>query len=258
MRIALPQYQRPPIGAEGLTEVERLITASKQAGAEIVCFPEWFLGVQPVSDFDEMSASLARLAADSTVCLITGNIPRTEGRRIRQTVLVIAADGTLTAEQDKITPYRMEAADFEPGSRIEKAALPFGTLSVLNGLDAVSESVIPQIEHFRPNFLVMQMNPSSQLEAEALKELALARSGSQVHAVLLPSLIESYEGDYAGGRLVAAEGEVAGEAMSDEEIMVCDVWPESFLPFDILEERPTMPELLRQKLLSELPRAALS
>jgi len=250
LKIALPQYVQPNLSSDELGYVDEFIRLAVDEGAGLICFGEWFLGVEPL-DYGSVVTKLRGLAAEARIAMVTGNIPCLVRGKLAQGSLVISPEGSIALEQRKLIPYRMEAANFLAGEELVAAKLPFGTLVVLNGLDAISHSFLPPMKLLRPNFLVMQMNPSSALEAEALKELALARSSGDCQVAVLPSLFDPYGGDFQGGGFVACEGEVIAEGMEGERLVIAEIDPDALLPYASLSEPVRIPELLRQKFLSE-------
>lgn len=251
LRIAVCQYLPSQSLDKSLSYVFKAIEESSRAEADLITFGEWFLGISAHKNADEILNKIAQHCRKYRINAVTGNMPIiNKAGYIEQRTAVIDSMGRTVSLQKKINPYHMEIETISPGHSVLEIEISIGRLVVLNGLDAIDPYILHELEKMDINLLVLQINPSSSLEAESLKELALALSTNCSDAVIVPS--QGALRPESGGAFVAYEGIILEEGYNKSDIIIASVLSESFIGFRSLREQLLIPDLLRQKFQSEL------
>lgn len=251
MRIAVCQYLSSESPSKNLIYACNAIGESADSRAELVVFGEWFLGVVPCHDPDKLVQTIARKCRLHNISAVTGNVPcRDQAGFIEQKTTVIDSSGNIVSIQKRINPYHMEVESISPGNIILETQIPFGTMVVLNGLDAIDPFILKKLSRTEINFVILQINPSSVLEVESLKELAIALSISCSDIVIVPA--QGTIRQKMSGAFVAYEGVILQEGTGKSDIIIADITLKSFINFKSLRKQFTIPDLLRQKYKSEL------
>lgn len=251
MRIAVCQYLPTQSLQNNLDNAFKALEESAKAGADLVAFGEWFIGIMPHRNGDDIFRKIARKCHELQINTVTGNVPSVNSAgHIEQRTAVIDSSGRIISVQKKVNPYQMEADSVSCGRSIYETEISIGRLVVLNGLDAIDPFILEKLGELDLNLLVLQVNPSSTLEIESLKELSIALSTNCSDAVIVPSQGAIRQG--AGGAFVAYEGIILEEGYSESDIVIATVLSESFIGFKSLREPFAIPDLLKQKFMSEV------
>lgn len=251
MKVAVCQYLPSESLNKNLLHACNAIEESANSGAELVVFGEWFLGVVPSEDPDRIFWTIANKCRLQNINAITGNIPcKDHTGFIEQKIMIIDHNGEAASIQKRINPYHMEIESISPGNIILETQISLGTIVALNGLDAIDSVILKRLNETKINFIILQINPSSVLEVESLKELAIALSISCSDIVIVP--VQGTIRQKMSGAFVAYEGAILKEGTSRSDIIVADLILKSFINFKSLRKQLIIPGLLKQKYESEL------
>lgn len=178
-RIAICQIAYMRELDKALTRAVECIRQAASRGAEIVVFPEWFLGLNPVEVIpNRFTDSLSIMARELGLMIITGSLRVLDNESIKkqQKGLVIEQDGTIVGTQAKIIFQPTERPWFEPGSGISVIHTRFGRLVILLGLDALDGDLWDNARSYQPDMVVMATSPRNVAERNQLQELADRKS----------------------------------------------------------------------------------
>lgn len=222
-RVAISQapYQRDLDAC--LARAERHLRQARARNMDLVVFPEWFLGLNPVEVLpNRHTERLAGWARELGLTVVTGSLRvLDENGRKQQRGLVVDSDGTIKGSQAKITFHPTERPWFEPGTAVGAIPTRWGRIVILLGLDAESPDIWRQVEALKPAVVVMAASPRSAKEREQLQELAVTRSLTTGATVALAPLLGRFTGQsYLGGALLAHGGRVLAAATDQEQVVM--------------------------------------
>lgn len=193
-------------------------------GVDIVIFPEWFLGLNPVEVLpNRFTERLSRLARDLNVMVVTGSVRalEPESGKKQQRSLVIEPNGTLAGSHAKLLFHPTERPWFEPGPSVSAISTRWGRIVILPGLDAVDPDIWDITRELAPDLVVMAANPRTVAERSHIQELAIQRSHDVQATVVVAPLAGRFSGaSYVGGALIADHGRVLGMADEQETILI--------------------------------------
>lgn len=251
MKIAVCQYSPSESLSKNLSYACNAIEESANSGANLIVFGEWFLGIIPPENPDKIFQTIARKCRSRNINAITGNIPcKDRSGLIEQKIVKIDQSGKIISTQKRINPYHMEIENISSGNIILETQIPLGTAVALNGLDAIDPVILKKLSETKINFIILQINPSSLLEVESLKELAIALSISCSDIVIVP--VQGTIRQKMSGAFIAYEGAILEEGTGKSDIIVADLTLKSFINFKSLRKQLVIPGLLKQKYESEL------
>jgi predicted amidohydrolase len=196
---------------------------ARQLGADLVVFPEWFLGLNPLEVLPNRQTDiLAGAARELSLMVVTGSLraldPHT-GKK-QQRALVIDWDGRIVGNQAKCEFYAPERPWFEPAERVLAINTRFGRLVLLLGLDATSPQRWQECREEAPDLVVMATSPRTQRERNQLADLVLARSLEIGGLVVLAPLYGRFAGStYVGGALAASKGRLLADGGDGEKVV---------------------------------------
>ena len=125
---------------------------------------------------------------------------------------------------------------------------PLGRAVLLSGDAPIDPAVHAGLAELHPDLLVMLGRSESELQAEALAEVAIGLSDSAVGLVVVVDAVGAESGKPGhGGSMIALLGEVVAEALGDDEIILADVVTPIPAP-QPGEALPTVPPMLSQRL----------
>lgn len=193
-------------------------------GVDIVVFPEWCLGLNPVEVLPNRHTDrLSRLARELNVMVITGSVRalEPESGKKQQRSLVIEPDGTLAGSHAKMLFLPTERPWFEPGPSVGAISTRWGRIVVLPGLDGLDPEAWAATVDLSPDLVIMAANPHTLAERSSLQELAVNRSQEIHTTVVLAPLQGRFSGaSYVGGALIAHQGRMLGMADEQETILI--------------------------------------
>lgn len=210
LRVAVSQA---PYVREVDTCLPRALDHMRQArrlGADLVVFPEWFLGLNPLEVFPGRPLRrLADAARELSLGVVTGSlrtIDPVSGQK-QQRAAVIDPGGRIVGSQAKCAFYAAERPWFDPGEGVAPIDSVFGRIVILLGLDALDPARWEETRAASPDIVVMATSARTPRERAALQDRALARSLEIGGTVVLAPLQGRFGGvAYAGGALVAHRG----------------------------------------------------
>ena len=245
MKIALAQYQPKEEFKLNIHLALRYIDEAGDAGATIICFNQFFLGIVPNKYDRRLIAALAEAAIKNKIAIVTGNLIINKNN-CAATSAYFNANGEITNIQSEKTP----ACGFNaPGL----FATGLGPMLALTELEAYDSQVDSLIQDIKPKVILMQSSAISLLEAAAIKELAIDRSYSQAPLVLAVSMIgKCLNKDYLGCTMAVMQGQILAEAPDSANILLlADADTANCANYQVLRKQVTIPELLQQKLTHE-------
>ncbi|MDA8204732.1 MAG: amidohydrolase family protein [Thermaerobacter sp.] len=193
-------------------------------GVDVVVFPEWFLGLNPVEVLPSRHTDrISRLARELNVMVIAGSVRalEPESGKKQQRSMVIEPDGTLAGSHAKMLFQPTERPWFEPGPGVSAISTRWGRIVILPGLDALESELWNATLDLAPDLVVMAANAHTLVERRQLQELAVQRSLEIHGTVVLAPLQGRFSGSsYVGGALIAHQGRMLGMATEDEAILI--------------------------------------
>jgi len=228
-RIAV--LQSPYLG-DVLQSLERAVQQMRQAashGADLMVFPEWFLGVNPVDILpNRLTARLSHAARELSLTVITGTLrtldPAT-GKK-QQKGLVINRDGSLAGDQCKCRFLPREQPWFEPGVQVSSISSDFGTVVILLGLDGSDPLRWQETLALDADIVVMAHSFTTTEDRQLIQEMAVSRSREIQGTVILAPLMGRFLGEsYLPGALIAEGGRIL--SASDREGLMIAGDPET-------------------------------
>jgi hypothetical protein len=211
VRIAVVQHK---LRGEGYKDADALIDSGRAAaerGAEFVFFPE-------VDSLDEDFGG-----------------PRS-----------VFLTGLREIGVSTLAPNPARREDGEDVSLIELG--PLGRAALLSGDAPVDPEVHKNLLELEPEVVLMLGRTESDLQAEALVEVAIGLSDSATGLVIVVDAVGAEPGEPGhGGSVVAVMGEVVAEAIADDELVVVDVETPAPPP-QPREALPDVPPILAQRL----------
>lgn len=223
-RIAASQA---PYVREVEVALQRVLSHMRQAasrGADIIVFPEWFLGLNPVEIVpNRLTDKIGALAKELNLMVITGSLrvlDNDTGKK-QQRGLIIERDGTLVGSQAKMGFLPTERPWFEPGAGIVPIATSWGKLVILLGLDAIDPGLWNATLAARPSLAILACSAKTAQERQHLQELAVTRSLELDGTVILTPLLGRFGGaQYVGGTVIAHHGRIISSAEDDETLVM--------------------------------------
>lgn len=207
----------------------RAVESIRQAasrGADIVVFPEWFLGLNPVEVIpNRVTDSLSMVARELGIMIITGSLRVLDGESIKkqQKGIVIEQDGTIVGAQAKMNFYPTERPWFEPGTGISAIHTRFGRLIILLGLDAFDNELWSNACAFQPDLVVLATSPRNVAERNQLQELAINHSLDIQATVLVSPFLGRFAGqNYIGGAVIADKGRLVSMAGDEPTLLMTE------------------------------------
>lgn len=193
-------------------------------GVDVMVFPEWCLGLNPVEVLpNRHTERLSRLARELNVMIITGSIRalEPESGKKQQRSIVIEPDGTLAGSHAKMLFQPTERPWFEPGSGVNAISTRWGRIIILPGLDALDPEIWASARELAPDLVVMATNPRTLGERNLAQELTIQRSQEIGGTVVLAPLQGRFSGSsYVGGALIAYQGRMLGMADEQETVLI--------------------------------------
>lgn len=218
---------------------------ARQVGADLIVFPEWFLGLNPLEVLPNRHVELiAQAAQELSLAVVTGSLraldPHT-GKK-QQRALVIDAEGRLVGSQAKCDFYPAERPWFEPGEGLTYMATRYGRLVLLMGLDALSAQRWEECKSKEPDLVVMATSPRTQRERASLQDLVLARSLEIGATVVLAPLMGRFAGiTYVGGAVAGHKGRLVVDGGEGEKVVLATPGGAALIQLGVTDVSSWMP-----------------
>lgn len=193
-------------------------------GADIVVFPEWFLGLNPVEVLpNRYIDKIGRLARELNVMVISGSVRalEPESGKKQQRCVVIERDGTMAGSQAKVLFQPTERPWFEPGPGVGAISTRWGRIVILAGLDAMDDDLWRSTLELAPDLVIMAASPRTLAERSQFHEETIVRSQKISATTVLAPLLGRFSGSsYIGGALIAHQGRVLAVADEQETMLI--------------------------------------
>lgn len=211
---------------KALTRARESVRQAASRGADIVVFPEWFLGLNPVEVIpNRFTENLSLLARELGIMIITGSLRVLDNETIKkqQKGLIIDQDGTIVGTQTKMTFQPTERPWFEPGVGISVIHTRFGRLVILLGLDAVDDVLWDATRGFQPDIVVMATSPKNITERNLLQDLAISHSLEMQNTIIVAPFLGHFAGqNYIGGAAIAQQGRLVSMAGDEPTLLMAE------------------------------------
>jgi predicted amidohydrolase len=177
-----------------LAKIDTAVAAASKNSAGLVVFPELYVSdlVEAAEKTEPLLEQMKKVAKDSTpkiiehlkvlaskhkIAILGGTMPRYEGKEIRNTAVLVLADGK-THFQDKLflTPDEKLWA-FSPGRDLKVIETPWGRTTILTCYDAEFAKVSQKLSGLAPELILV---PSM---TDALEGFRRVRWTSQARAI---------------------------------------------------------------------------
>lgn len=228
-RIAVSQC---PYLGDVSQSLERAVQHMHQAashGADVMVFPEWFLGVNPVDVLpNRLTLRLSQAARELSLTVVTGSLRvlDLETGKKQQRGVVINRDGSIVGDQSKIRFQPREQPWFEPGIGMTRIPSDWGSVVILLGLDGSDSDRWRECRELSPDIIVIAHSFDSARDRTAMQEFAVTQSLALDATVVLAPLMGRFLGvTYLPGALIADRGHIL--SVSDREGLVVAGDPES-------------------------------
>lgn len=198
----------------------------------------------PAQDLEALVLAAARAGAqDADVVLLPHVSALHEGPLADELLRRIAV---VAPEVDVIAAaYRGTDA---PGRTAGQAVSLLGSLIVLAGDDAIDPDVLRRCAADKPGVLLLAPGAESDLQAQAVLELAIALSTSLASLVVIAETHGAELGEPGhGGSAIVHLGQVLAEAVGDDDVLFAEVVP-PFGPPEAPAAIPEAPPVLLQRL----------
>ncbi len=207
--------------------LNRVLAHMRQAaghGMDIIVFPEWFMGLNPVEVIpNRLTQRIGTLAKELNLLVITGSLrvlDNDTGKK-QQRGMIIERDGTLIGSQAKMGFVPTERPWFEPGLGISPITTSWGKFVILLGLDAIDPIHWNATLATRPRLVVLATSANTTQERHHLQELAVTRSLELDGTVILSPLLGRFGGaQHVGGAVIAHQGRIISSAEDDETLVM--------------------------------------
>ncbi len=228
-RIAVSQA---PYLRDVTQSLQRAVEQMRQAashGADIVVFPEWFLGLNPVDVLpNRWTQRLSQSARELSIMVITGSLRALDAStgKKQQRGLVVDRNGSIAGDQAKVHFQPTEQPWFEPGIATSCIPTSWGRVVILLGLDGSDPERWEECVACNPDLVVMAHYADSPSRRTELQELAVSRSQLTDATVIFAPMMGRFSGvSYLPGALIAEHGRIL--SLSDGEGLLMAGDPEA-------------------------------
>lgn len=212
---------------------------ARQLGADLIVFPEWFLGLNPLEVLpNRQTEILAQTARQLALGVVTGSL-RTldpETGQKQQRALIIDDEGRIVGSQGKCEFYAAERPWFESAEGIAPIVTRWGRMVLLLGLDAQSPARWAECRQIAPDIVIMATSPRNLRERETLHAEILDRSLEIGGTVVLVPLLGRFAGShYPGGAAVAHRGRLLVDAGEGEKVVIASTVGSSLIQLGVVD-----------------------
>jgi predicted amidohydrolase len=209
--------------------------------ADVICFPEYFLGKLPPEPMPNAALlaiqDVARLAGINVVCGIARDLRRQEGNYL--TSLVINRNGHIIASVDKTCLYPAEQLWYRAGHRELFVELDEVGVGILAGFDLLRADLARDAVRRGAQILIAQFAADTPAYLDTLRAVIVSRALEYlVPVVAVGQLGEFFGREYIGGSTVAqptlTDGNMPGpvafilEMGNEEDMWIVDLDLDSF------------------------------
>lgn len=245
-RVAISQAPYDRDASAALQRAVSHMQRARELGADLIVFPEWFLGLNPP---EPMPSRPLRVLADTArrlgLGVVTGTLrvldPLTGAKQ--QRALVLDQDGAVLGSQAKCDLDPPERPWFEAGEGIEGVATRWGRLVLLLGPDALSPTHWAECRRTGPALVVMATAAKSAADHRAVEDLAISRSLDTSAVVVVVPLLGRFGGAmHVGAAQGFHRGRPLGPPGSTEPVVLAsggDLAPVELGVADVCSWAPT-------------------
>lgn len=197
----------------------------------------------PAQDLEALVLASSRAAAHEADALVLPDVPALRERPLHDDLLVRLGEVAPAVDLIMVHPDTGHGA-----SSALRDHDVIGRVALLQGDECIDPDVLAATAAAKPGMVVLAPGSESDLQAQAVLELAVPLSTS------LASVIVVVESDGAeigqpghGGSAVVHLGEVVAEAMSGDDLLVVDL-PAPLGPPESAGALPELPPVLAQRL----------
>lgn len=197
----------------------------------------------PAQDLEALVLAVSRAAALGAAVVFLPNVPALYDGPLAEELVRRIVD-----ESPSVEVVIAQRAGAAPGDDAAASVCSLGTTVVRVGDDAIDLDVLRRCAADRPGVLVLAPGAESDLQAQAVLELAIALSTSLASLVVVAETSGAELGEAGhGGSAIVHLGQVLAEAVAGDELLVTDVVtplgpPEAPAAF------PEIPSVLLQRL----------
>lgn len=230
MKVAISQLRVAETARHLDSVLETIAHAADEA--DVICFPEYFLGKLPPEPMPNAALltiqDVARLAGINVVCGVTRDLRHGDGNYL--TSVVINRAGRIIASLDKTSLYPAEQLWYRAGQGQLLTELDGGIgVGVLAGFDLFRPDLVHAMVHEGAQFLIVQFAADSPEYLETLRAVITTRALEHLMPVVAVGQLGEFFGrEYIGGSTVVqptmTDNNLPGPvecilAMEDEEEM---------------------------------------
>lgn len=243
MIAAVAQFTPTEEISDNLAKISSICKKAADEKSQIIVFPDNSIN-RDLKEFQYVIDELSRISAQNQINVLTGGIfIRENGIKSKRSFL-ISGSGELLGSQEEISSNQ--------ANTINNFYLNDISICILSDLDAFNEKLLNKLSSSTVNVVILQVNPISKLEAEAIKELAISLSGNFADLVLVPWRFEPNTSAYSEGGFIAYEGEIIEELNENQELIIKEVNLKSFIDYKMLREKINLPQILKDKFQEEI------
>ena len=188
-----------------------LIRDAGSADADLVCFPQWFVGFGNIAGFpNEITGLLQQAAQDSGVVVAIGTFRAPgSGMKSRQCSLLLDTTGEIVLVQQKRNLYPLERQWQLASEEIRCAQTAVGRVVISHGDDAADPVVYERVRALQPDVWVVQTNdmidvPKWTGHQIGFRDLVAQRAQEMTAPLACPMLKgEFMHVTYSGGSFLA-------------------------------------------------------
>lgn len=234
--------------AANLAQLKRMVGEAAGNGAHFVLSPEYCLlmdgsgrvmreGALP-ADGGTVLAELQQLAADLKIWLLAGSLTlKTDEERIVNRSFLIAADGSVTANYDKIHMFDVtlpdgkvirESSAYRPGAEAVIAPTPWGNLGMTICYDVRFPHLYRTLAQQGAEFISVPSSFQRQTGKAHWHTLLKSRAIETAAYVLAPAMCGDHPGNrqtYGHALIVDPWGELLADAGEEPGIIYADIDP---------------------------------
>lgn len=242
MIAAVAQFAPTEEISDNLAKISSISKKAAVNKSQLVVFPDNSLN-RELDDLQVVISDLSIIARDNKINILTGGIFVWENGKKKKKSFLFSNTGDLIGSQEEISTNK--------SINLDNLYLDDVSVCILTDLDAFNDKLLRKLSASTVNILVLQVNPISKLEAEAIKELAISLSGNFADLVLVPWRFEPDNTVYSEGGFIAYEGEIIEELNENQELIIKDVNLKSFIDYKGLREKINLPQILKDKFLEK-------
>lgn len=224
MKIAVSNFEYANMFQANLNKSALQAQTAAEAGADILVFHEWFLGINPVGTVpNKVTDEISRMARENNLTIVSGGI-RFIDEQGKTSVgsFVFDNHGDIVGCQPKVRLYDNESQWMTPGEAIAPICTEFGPILILSGADGLdrTDSLTTVAAQQDLSLIVMQCTEFSSEGAAQIRQTAMDLSV----AASCPCVVAGirgffYEQECHGESAVMAGGSIVARGSSEDKVV---------------------------------------